>query len=248
MSAKENKAAIYKVFEEVTNGNLDIIDVYFANNFIRRAADGTETGRDTYKQICGFLLKTFRDFRITVDDIVAEGDRVAFRFTWSGTAPGAGGKHIAVTEDYFCRFKNGKIIEFNNLLDQLPGYQAQLETNKALVRYLYEKANQGDMETFFQHYAPGFIEHLTTGDMTLEQAKQLHARTDVDVVSVTFNHLVAEGDYVAVMSTWKMREKNTGKENEMTNAHTIKIKKGKLMEAWSVIDVRTAQLPPPRLD
>jgi len=123
-----------------------------------------------------------------------------------------------------------------------------IKENKELVRHIYQKMNQGEMDAAFKLYDPRFIEHLTTGDMTLEQAKQLHARTDVDVVSVTFNHLVAEGDYVAVMSTWKMREKNTGKENEMTNAHTIKIKKGKLMEAWSVIDVRTAQLPPPRLD
>ena len=123
-----------------------------------------------------------------------------------------------------------------------------VKENKELVRHIYQKMNQGEMDAAFKLYDPGFIEHLTTGDITLEQAKQLHSRTDVDFVSVTFDHLVAEGDYVAVMSTWKMRDKNTGKVNEMTNAHTIKIKQGKLMEAWSVIDVRTAQFQKPRLE
>ncbi|OGO18517.1 MAG: hypothetical protein A2Z15_08000 [Chloroflexi bacterium RBG_16_50_11] len=113
--------------------------------------------------------------------------------------------------------------------------------NKELIRYLYEKANRGDMEIFFNHYDPGCIEHLTTGDMTLEQAKQIHARTDVDFVSVTLDHMVAEGDKVAVMVTWKMKQKATGKTTEMTNAHIIKISKGKLMEAWGVIDIRAAQ-------
>lgn len=123
-----------------------------------------------------------------------------------------------------------------------------VKENKELIRYLYEKANQGDMETFFKYFDPRCIEHLTTGDMTLEQAKQLHARTDVDVVGVTLDRMVAEGDEVAVMVTWRMIQKATGKKTDMTNAHIIKISKGKLMEAWSVIDVRTAQFPPPRLD
>lgn len=120
-----------------------------------------------------------------------------------------------------------------------------IKENKALIRYLFEKANQGDLETFFKHYDPRCIEHLTTGDMTLEQAKQIHARTDVDVISVTLDHMVAEGDKVAVMVTWKMKQKATGKINEMTNAHIIKISKGKLMEIWGVIDVRTAQFGVP---
>ena len=117
--------------------------------------------------------------------------------------------------------------------------------NKELIRYLYEKANQGDIETFFKYFDPRCIEHLTTGDMRLEQAKQIYARTDVDFVSVTLDHMVAEGDEVAVMVTWRMIQKATGKKTDMTNAHIIKISKGKLMEAWSVIDIRAAQFSVP---
>jgi len=123
-----------------------------------------------------------------------------------------------------------------------------VKENKALIRNLYEIMNRGDMETAFKFYDPGFIEHLTTGDMTLEQARQLHARTDVGVVSVTLDHIIAEGDEVAVIVTWRMIQKATGKKHDMTNAHIIKISKGKLTEAWSVIDVRTAQLSKPHMD
>ena len=248
MSIKENKTVIYRVFEEVTKGNLDIIDEYFADGFIRRAADGTETGRDTYKQICGFLLKTFPDFRIAVDDIVAEGDRTAFRFTWSGTMQGAGGKHIAVTEDYFCRFKDGKIIEFDNLLDELPGYQARLEENKTLVRRALETWNRDRnnlLDIMSELVTPMYVEHYTDVDLSLEQVKQAYSTflAAFPDITVTINDIVAEGDKVAVRATWKGTHKGqifgiapTGNRIDMTNTSIFRIANGKLAELWTTQD------------
>jgi predicted ester cyclase len=243
LSIKENKAAIHRVFEEVTKGNLDIIDEFFADSFIRRAADGTEMGRDGYKQICGILVKAFPNFRVTIDDIVAEGDRAAFRFTWSGTMPGAAGNRLAVTEDYFCRFKNGKIIEFKNLLDQLAGHQARLEENKVLIRHAYALINKGGFEEFYELVSPGYVEHLTDRDMNLEQSKEFEANflAQFPDINITINDMIAEGDKVAVLVTWRGVNKDTGKKIEMTNANIFKIAKGKIVEAWNVTDIRLAQ-------
>jgi predicted SnoaL-like aldol condensation-catalyzing enzyme len=120
-----------------------------------------------------------------------------------------------------------------------------IKENKELIRYLYERINQGDMGTYYEHCDPGYIEHLTTGDLTLEQSKQLHIKggptTDS---SVTINDMVAERDKVAVLVTFRWTQKNTGKKTEMTNANIFRISKGKLMEGWNVTDVRAAELLP----
>ncbi|MGI0037231.1 MAG: ester cyclase [Nitrososphaera sp.] len=57
------------------------------------------------------------DFQTSIHDMVAEGDLVALRISWSGTHRGElmgippTGKHVNVTEMQFCRISNGKIAE-----------------------------------------------------------------------------------------------------------------------------------------
>ncbi len=123
MSIEENKALILRFWDEVNKGNLSIVDECFADNFVRYAADGQQMDRDGYKNFVMGLLDHFPDIHCTVDDIVAENDKVAFRFSWTATSQrdtpdGAikKGQKFKVTEDYFCRLENGKITEFNNLI------------------------------------------------------------------------------------------------------------------------------------
>ena len=123
MGIEENKALILRFLDEVNNGNVSMVDEYFADNFVRYAADGTEMDREGYKNLCTNMLSFFPDVHFTVDDIVAEEDRAAFRFTWTATAQNdtpdgsyKKGDQIKVTEDYFCRIEKGKIVEFNNLI------------------------------------------------------------------------------------------------------------------------------------
>ena len=124
MGIEENKEVIYSIFEEVNKGNTGIVDEYFGDKFIRYSADGQEMDREDYKnKIVKPMLSNFPDLQFTVDDIVAEEDRVAFRFTWTATSqhdtPDGSikkGQQIKVTEDYFCRFEKGKIVEFKNLI------------------------------------------------------------------------------------------------------------------------------------
>ena len=129
MSIEANKAIIYLVWEEINKGNLAVIDKYFADSFVRYTSDGQEMDREGYKNLCTVLQSTFPDIHFNIDDMVAEGNRVAFRFTWSGTntsdmMDGAvKDKHFSITEDYFCRFDGSKIVEFRNLLDRLSWFE-----------------------------------------------------------------------------------------------------------------------------
>jgi predicted ester cyclase len=112
MSVEENKATIRHVWDEVNKGNLTVIDECFADNFVRIAHDGKTMDRQGYKNMSSFILKNTHDLRITVDDMVGEGDKVAYRMTLTGTNSG---KQVVFSETYFARFENGKIIEYVNL-------------------------------------------------------------------------------------------------------------------------------------
>ena len=125
MSTEENKASIRRLFDELNKGNIAIMDEIFADNFVRHATDGQTMGKEEYKKLMTMLPKALPDLQSTIKGLVAEGDNVAIRFTWSGTHKGdlmgipPTNKKIAVNEAYFARFENGKIVEYINFMDSL---------------------------------------------------------------------------------------------------------------------------------
>ena len=87
MSIAENKALIRRYFEEVWNkGNLDAVDKFYALDGIdHNAPPGSPPGFDFMKQFHIMVRAAFPDARITVEDLIAEGNKVVCRFTASGT-------------------------------------------------------------------------------------------------------------------------------------------------------------------
>ena len=121
------------------------------------------------------------------------------------------------------------------------------EENRALVRRAYELANRRELDAFFELLASGYVEHLPTGDKSLEQVKQ-YAGTILDAfpdIHFTIEDMVAEGDIIAVRVNWKGTHKGvfmdiapTGNKIDITNANVIKIAGGKWVEFWNVTDIR----------
>jgi predicted ester cyclase len=95
-SPEEMKAFIRNHFEEFVNRkNLAVADVNFAPNFVDHGADvppGTPPGPAGAKQYVGSALKKFPDMKVTIEDIVAEHDKVVVRNTWRCTDPSSGRK------------------------------------------------------------------------------------------------------------------------------------------------------------
>lgn len=116
MSIEENKATIRHVWDEINRGNLAVLDECFAGNFVRIAHDGKTMDRQGYRNMSTMILKNAPDTRATVDDMVAEGDKVAYRMTLTGTS---NGKPFVSKETYFARFEGGKIVEYVNLFRML---------------------------------------------------------------------------------------------------------------------------------
>ncbi len=131
MGIEENKATIRKVYDELNNSNFDVIDECFDENFIRYRVGGMAQDRAGTKQFLQGVLRMYPDIHRNIDWIVAEGEHVAFCFTWTGTNTGDDknypptGKKVTVEEIYYSRFKNGKIIEYKQYGDRL-GYYHQM--------------------------------------------------------------------------------------------------------------------------
>ncbi len=121
MSVEENKATIRRVWDECNKGNLGVIDECFAANFIRYDHFGKTMDLAGYKRMTAFIQKSSPDFQVTVDDMIGEGDKVAFRMTITGTNTGAAGPTpptgppSTFKEVYFTRFEGGRIAEYVNL-------------------------------------------------------------------------------------------------------------------------------------
>jgi|SRR5579884_420783 steroid delta-isomerase-like uncharacterized protein len=118
MSAAENKALIRRVFDEALNaGNLSLLDRLFADDFVDNATPEQRTGPQGVKDYFRAVRTGFPDMRVTIDDLLAEDDKVVVRTTWRGThlGPYEGiaptGKTVTRTMIQIFRVANGKIQE-----------------------------------------------------------------------------------------------------------------------------------------
>jgi predicted ester cyclase len=116
MSTEENKAIVHRAFEELFNQrNVDVIDERWAKEFIHNP--GQEGLVKWKERMVSILLGAPPDLHLAIEDVIAEGDKVVVRFTWSftHTAPIFGaaptGKYISWTGISINRLRDGKIAE-----------------------------------------------------------------------------------------------------------------------------------------
>jgi predicted ester cyclase len=114
MSTEEMKTFIRDHFEQFVNQkNLAIADINFASDFVDHGADvppGTPAGPVGAKQYVGSALKKFPDMHVTIEDMIAEGDRVVVRNLWRCTDP-ATGKKLQFGGIVIWRIAGGRIAE-----------------------------------------------------------------------------------------------------------------------------------------
>ena len=118
MSAEDNKATARRWYEEVFNaGNLDLIHELFAPNFVDHDPVNPLPGLEGVRQVVGMYRGAFPDLHITVEDWVAEADKVVIRFRAQGTHKGPlmgippTEKQVTVTGIDMLGFEHGKISE-----------------------------------------------------------------------------------------------------------------------------------------
>ncbi len=134
MSAEENRALVRRFVEEFWNeGNMSAADELMAVDAAIHMPTGEVVKLDGLKRFAGTFRGSFPDWHSTVEELIAEGDRVAELWTGRGTHRGElqgippTGKRVEVPGSVFYRIVDGKIVEFRGQLDML-GLMQQLGT------------------------------------------------------------------------------------------------------------------------
>jgi len=127
MSAKDLKALMRRFIEEWNKGKataMAVIDEMYATNFVSHG-DKDIRGIKNVKKSTSEEFSAFPDLHFTIDDMVAEGDKVAARITMTGTHKGEymgappTNKKIRIKAITIERFAGGKIVEEWGMADTL---------------------------------------------------------------------------------------------------------------------------------
>ena len=136
MSAEEIKALERRYVEELNKGKaatMAAIDEFLATDFVGHVGTESEDthGIKDYKKSVSEYFNAFPDMHYTIDDMVVEGDKVAVRFTATGTHKGEfmgippTNKKVKVQLIGIDRVVGGKIVEEWGISDML-GLMRQL--------------------------------------------------------------------------------------------------------------------------
>ena len=119
MNTAEHKQIVRRFYDEIMNGgNLDLVETLVAKGVVENELiDGAAQGRRGFKAFLEGFKSAFPDAEITVEDMIAEADKVVVRLTIRGTHEGifmgiggTGRRFEAESIDIF-RFENGLIAE-----------------------------------------------------------------------------------------------------------------------------------------
>ncbi len=127
MSTEGNKAIARRFAEEVWGkGNLDVVDELLATNFVNHdPSPGMTPDREGFRKMVSMFQTAFPDFHLTLEDMVAEGDKVVVRWNWGGTHKGEymgiapTGKQVTLKGVSIHRFEGGKVVEQWHEVDML---------------------------------------------------------------------------------------------------------------------------------
>ena len=140
MSTEENKV-LQRRFQDIwSKGDFDVIEEIFDNNYINNTVK--VKGFEGIRQFIIVYRNAFPDVKFTIEDQVAEGDKVVMRYTITGTHKGEfqgidpTGKSIKITGIAIHRIANGKIVEIwanwdaLGLMQQLGAVSYRKRSNK----------------------------------------------------------------------------------------------------------------------
>jgi predicted ester cyclase len=127
VSLEENKAIIRKVMETVNKRDLGLLDELIAPDYVDTTLQ--LKGLKGFKQSVTLLYEGFPDIHATIDDIIAEGDKVWDRVMLTATHTGEyrgsapTGKKIAFKGVRIWRIANSRVVERESFYDFLDFYK-----------------------------------------------------------------------------------------------------------------------------
>ncbi len=126
----ENKATFARLHDVVNTGDVELVSktidaIVEPDVLIRTPLPVQTTGAPALKQVWAILLQAFPDLHLTVEDVIAEGDKIVTRNTVTGTQNGEfmgrppSGKSVSYNEIFIFRFSGGRVAETWGVVDSL---------------------------------------------------------------------------------------------------------------------------------
>jgi steroid delta-isomerase-like uncharacterized protein len=118
--SEQNKSVVRRLFDELWNkGNLQVADELIAPTYQHHDASTPDLGKgpESEKKRVNLYRTAFHDFRLNIEDLLADGETVVARWSCRGAHKGElngiapTGKQFAITGVTIARFSNGKIVE-----------------------------------------------------------------------------------------------------------------------------------------
>jgi steroid delta-isomerase-like uncharacterized protein len=136
MSEEKNRRLILSQHEEIwSKGNLSLVDQLYASKFFCHSIDSSPWhGPEGVKDRVRVVRTAFPDWTETVEDIIAEDDRIVTRFVCTGTHRAVflgiepTGRRVRVAEIAIYRIEDHKIAE-QWLFQDITGLHRQLTEN-----------------------------------------------------------------------------------------------------------------------
>jgi steroid delta-isomerase-like uncharacterized protein len=126
MSPEANTAAVRHFNDAFNAGDLEGAAAVFAPDAVVHNSGAPDPlNVEGFKQFGGAFLSAFPGGKLTIEDLIVEGDKVVSRVTYRGTHTGdlmgmpPTGKPVTVSAVIIDRFANGKIVESWRLFDQM---------------------------------------------------------------------------------------------------------------------------------
>jgi steroid delta-isomerase-like uncharacterized protein len=131
VSTKRQTKEVYRrIIEAVGRGDYESLDELMAQDIVdHNPMPNQAAGRDGFKQWMAMARAAYPDLQGTVEDLIAEGDRVAARTTWRGTHDGEfigvapTGKSVSFSAFHLVRFSQDRAVEWWGTADLLGALQ-----------------------------------------------------------------------------------------------------------------------------
>ncbi|MDD1721160.1 MAG: ester cyclase [Euryarchaeota archaeon] len=134
MSLEDNKAVVRRLYDAFNTGDLKAMDSVLAPDAVDFAPrEGQTPGIEGFKENITALRSSFPDLSLSIETMIAEGNRVAERVTIRGTHRGefigvpASGNQMTVAAMAFNLLAGGKIVERGRIIDTF-GLMQQIQT------------------------------------------------------------------------------------------------------------------------
>ena len=121
-----NAATVIRLYDELDKNNFEVYSEVSTPDYVGHFPDSTQSmNREAREQFSRVFYRAFPDARHTLDDLIAEGDKVAARLTARGTHEGdfqgipPTGRPVSFTGMRVFRFVGGRIAEEWANLDML---------------------------------------------------------------------------------------------------------------------------------